>query len=48
MHASFTLKSTLPADEGADKSPFLVEPENMELAVDETRTLTVYSFPEKA
>lgn len=31
-----------------EKSPFILEPENMELAVDETKHLTVYAFPEKA
>lgn len=50
VNATFTLRSTLPMDDGLapEKSPFILEPENMELAVDETKVLTVYAFPEKA
>jgi hypothetical protein len=50
VEASFTLKSTLPFEEGgfAEKSPFIVEPDFMELEVDETKHLTVFSFPETA
>jgi hydrocephalus-inducing protein len=49
VEAAFTLKSTLPPEEGGtnEKSPFIVEPESMELEVDETKHLTVYSFPEQ-
>jgi hypothetical protein len=38
----------LPAEEGGtgEKSPFIIEPETMELEVDETKSLTVFSFPE--
>jgi len=45
--AAFTLKSTLPQDEGGpgEKSPFILDPETMELDVDETKYLTVFSFP---
>jgi len=48
VEASFTLKSTLPADEGGigEKSPFILEPESMSLAVRETKDLTVFAFPE--
>jgi hypothetical protein len=48
VEAAFTLKSTLPAEEGGigEKSPFILEPETMELEVDETKMLTVFSFPD--
>jgi len=50
LQASFTLKSSLPAEEGGsgEKSPFIIEPETMDLKVDETKHLTVYSFPHEA
>jgi len=50
VDASFTLKSTLPAEEGGtgEKSPFILEPETMHLDVDETKNLTVFSFPDQA
>jgi hydrocephalus-inducing protein len=47
---AFTLASTLPSEEGGagDKSPFILEPESLELEVDETKALTVFAFPEQA
>ena len=50
MEASFTLRSTLPSEEGGpgEKSPFIIEPETMELDIDETKELTVFSFPDQA
>lgn len=50
LSATFTLKSTLPVEEGGtgEKSPFILDPENMELKIDETKILTVYAFPDKA
>ena len=50
LQASFTLRSSLPAEEGGtgEKSPFIIEPETMDLKVDETKHLTVYSFPHEA
>ena len=50
VEAAFTLKSTLPADEGGigEKSPFILEPESMSLAVRETKDLAVFAFPEQA
>lgn len=50
VEAAFTLGSTLPADEGGsgEKSPFILEPDTMELEVDETKQLTVFAFPEQA
>lgn len=50
VEAAFTLGSTLPAEEGGsgEKSPFILEPDTMELEVDETKQLTVFSFPEQA
>jgi hydrocephalus-inducing protein len=44
------LKSSLPVDEGGsgEKSPFIIEPESMDLKIDETKPLTVYSFPDQA
>jgi hydrocephalus-inducing protein len=48
--AAFTLASTLPTEEGGsgEKTPFILEPESMELEVDESKELTVYAFPEQA
>jgi hydrocephalus-inducing protein len=40
----------LPVEEGGtgEKSPFIIEPETMDLKVDETKHLTVFSFPDQA
>jgi hydrocephalus-inducing protein len=40
----------LPTEEGGlgEKSPFILDPETMDLKVDETKDLTVYSFPHEA
>jgi hypothetical protein len=45
---AFTLGSTLPGEEGGagEKSPFILEPESMELEVDETKDLRVWAFPD--
>jgi len=50
VEAAFTLRSSLPQEEGGvgEKSPFILEPETMELEVDETKHLTVFSFPDQA
>lgn len=50
LEASFVLKSTLPSEEGGptDKSPFIIEPSEAKLKVDETLNLQVYAFPEAA
>lgn len=50
LQASFTLRSTLPAEEGGppEKSPFIIEPAEASLKVDETLELWVYAFPEEA
>lgn len=50
LQATFTLKSSLPLEEGGtgEKSPFIIEPETMDLKIDETKNLTVYSFPHEA
>mmetsp|Transcript_8825 Transcript_8825/g.8167 ORF Transcript_8825/g.8167 Transcript_8825/m.8167 type:complete len:1196 (+) Transcript_8825:4508-8095(+) len=50
LDATFTLKSSLPLDEGGlgEKSPFLIENENINLKIDETKELVVYSFPYEA
>jgi hypothetical protein len=47
---AFTLGSTLPGEEGGagEKSPFILDPENMELDVDETQELRVWAFPDQA
>lgn len=44
------LKSTLPSDEGgpSEKSPFIIEPSEAKLKVDETLNLQVFAFPEAA
>ena len=48
LQATFTLRSTLPVEEGGtgEKSPFILDPEFMELKLDETKHLTVYAFPD--
>jgi hydrocephalus-inducing protein len=40
----------LPVEEGGtgEKSPFILDPDFMELKIDETKNLTVYAFPEQA
>jgi hydrocephalus-inducing protein len=50
LNATFCLKSSLPTEEGGlgEKSPFILDPETMDLKVDETKHLTVYSFPHEA
>jgi hydrocephalus-inducing protein len=50
LEAAFTLRSTLPLEEGGtgEKSPFILEPESMALKVDETKHLTLFSFPDEA
>ena len=47
---SFTLKSSLPAEEGGptEKSPFIIEPAEASLKIDETLNLQVFAFPEEA
>lgn len=46
LQVQFALHSTL--DPTAEKSPFLLEPESMDLRVDQTEMLTVWAFPDKA
>jgi hydrocephalus-inducing protein len=50
VNATFCLKSSLPQEEGGigEKSPFIIEPETMDLNIDETKDLTVYAFPHEA
>jgi hypothetical protein len=38
----------LPGEEGGsnEKSPYILEPESMELEVDETKDLRVWAFPD--
>ena len=50
LEASFVLKSTLPTEEGGptEKSPFIIEPAEAKLKVDETLNLQVFAFPEEA
>jgi hydrocephalus-inducing protein len=50
LHATFTLRSSLPLEEGGtgEKSPFILEPDTMDLKMDETKHLTVYAFPDQA
>jgi hydrocephalus-inducing protein len=50
LQGAFTLRSTLPVEEGGtgEKSPFILDPDNMDLKIDETKNLTVYAFPDKA
>jgi hydrocephalus-inducing protein len=50
LQANFTLKSTLPTEEGGtgEKSPFILDPDFLELKIDETKHLTVYAFPDAA
>ena len=50
LEAAFVLKSTLPLEEGGptEKSPFIIEPAEAKLKVDETLNLQVFAFPEEA
>jgi len=50
VNATFTLRSTLPVEEGGtgEKSPFILDPDHMELKMDETKNLTVFAFPDQA
>ena len=50
LQANFTFRSTLPTDEGGtgEKSPFILDPDFLELKIDETKHLTVYAFPDAA
>lgn len=50
VDAVFTLRSTLSVEEGGaeGKSPFIVEPSECSLNMDETLQLRVYAFPEVA
>lgn len=50
LKATFTLRSSLPVEEGGtgEKSPFILDPDFMDLKIDETKNLTVYAFPEQA
>ena len=46
---TFALSSTLLGEElPPGKSPFIIEPEIMNLKVDQTEELTVWAFPEEA
>lgn len=49
LDASFVLKSSLPHEEGgpSEKSPFIIEPSEAKLKVDETLNLQVFAFPEE-
>jgi hydrocephalus-inducing protein len=50
VHATFTLRSSLPVEEGGtgEKSPFILDPDTMDLKIDETKNLVVYAFPDQA
>ena len=50
LKSSLPLEERLPGDEGIlpDKSPFIMEPQEMTLAVGETKNLNVYAFPQDA
>lgn len=50
VDAIFTLRSTLSAEEGGaeGKSPFIIEPAECSLGMEETLQLRVYAFPELA
>lgn len=49
LEASFVLKSSLPPEEGGptEKSPFIIEPAEAKLKVDETLNLQVFAFPDE-
>lgn len=46
----FALRSSLPVEEGGphEKSPFIIEPQEAKLSIDQTLNLQVYAFPEEA
>jgi hypothetical protein len=50
LEAQFVLKSSLPVEEGGptEKSPFIIEPAEAKLKVDETLNLQVFAFPDEA
>jgi len=50
MDLNFTLRSSLPVEEGgpAEKSPFIIEPAEAHLNIDETLNLQVFAFPDEA
>ena len=50
LPAEERLPSRLPSDEGIlpDKSPFIMDPEEMSLGVGETKNLNVFAFPQEA
>lgn len=50
VDATFTLRSTLAPEEGGaeGKSPFIIEPSECSLSMDETLQLRIYAFPEIA
>jgi len=47
---NFTLRSSLPPEEGGpnEKSPFIIEPAEATLKIDETLNLQVFAFPDEA
>ena len=47
LQVKFALESTLMSEETQPKSPFIFEPELMDLKVEETQELTVWCFPEE-
>lgn len=47
LQVRFALESTLTSEEPQPKSPFIFEPELMDLKVEETENLTVWCFPEE-
>lgn len=47
LQVKFALESTQVTDEPQPKSPFILDPEIMELKVEETKNLTVWCFPEE-
>lgn len=50
VDAAFALKSSLPSEEGGpgEQGPFILEPQTMELKKDQTKNLTIWSFPDQA
>ena len=47
LQVKFALESTLASDESPPKSPFIFEPESMDLKVEQTENLIVWCFPEE-
>lgn len=47
IQVKFALESTLMSEETQPKSPFILEPELMDLKVEETQEFTVWSFPDE-